>query len=223
MYSSKTPDDIMRRLIALTFGGARFTRDEQLAVIRFAIDHGISDGCLCLILIDMGDLGIFESANDVSSAGIDDRYPLAQAICTAFLADDDLDDLLRGIIETLSVTDPSVAADRIVRDFLLVLYPLRIGSFDEAILERLLAQVEGTASMPGWLAVNSYVLLSQIGLMMRPDHASQPRLRAQLERTAADSDAEELRRMAAIAMMAAARYNEIAGEPRPAATLPPAT
>lgn len=199
-YDSRTTDDICRRLILFTFGVVEFSADEHRALIRYAIDRGITDGCLCLVLSDLADFGIFASKDDLTSAGIDEKYPLTLGLCEAVLfGSDTIASLLRDIIEAFSTVDPDAVTDRIVRESLLVVYQLRIGPPDEAVLAQLLDHLERAASVPGWLAVSTCIFLVQIDQGLAPHHVMVPRVRAQLARIAAEHDEDEFQRLRLIA------------------------
>lgn len=217
-YSSRTPDDIFVHMISLTFAVGKFTDEEYRAVIGYAVRRGISDGCLCQILMDFGDFGAFATTDEMHDAGIvEEKYPLAHSAYTTILSSSDYatpTEVLQDLVAALSPLRLTAATDQIVHEVFVTIHKVRLGILDEETLARLLTHLEQVPTIPGWLAQHCYMGLMQV-IQARPAHGHPllPRVQAQLARILANSDTEDNRRLQALAQEAFLRFSDLVGTP----------
>jgi hypothetical protein len=203
----------------ITFLIGKFDPKEHRSVIKYSIDRGITDGCLCHVLVDIGDFPVFETPEDLQAAGIVvEKYPLSHAACMAIrFGPDDPKSVLVELAAAMSAMTLSGTTDQIVRDALLIIYRQRLGTLDEAVLGRLLDQLDVAASVPGWLALHCCVMLMQIDLAILAGSPLLARVKAHIGRFIASASKEEAQRFRPGAEAVYATFLEHAGPPPPIA------
>jgi hypothetical protein len=210
LFRTRTTDDALWFLLVKALrAGLEPARYREL--LKFALDQGISDGCLALLLpMFLRDAGM-ASATEVSRSGIDEaRCPICAQLAELVVAHatrqgphDQITDFLELALgqsysqvqlrtyERIAAMIPVAPADRAVRLIVLTRLRVDLGWDPVETLSPLLAELDAFGDAPSWIRLECGAVLEDLRrwiVSLEPELADQIALRrrALLEGASAD-------------------------------------